>query len=70
MTKRHDAVLSQLLKSVKKSDKKVFSNPQVPNFDSDLRPDIPLVDNRNKVATPINVTIDFENAITVKNAFE
>uniref|UniRef100_A0A7E4W2D5 Reverse transcriptase n=1 Tax=Panagrellus redivivus TaxID=6233 RepID=A0A7E4W2D5_PANRE len=62
MTNRHNAVLSRLQKPMKKGrDVRILTNQPVPKCDSNLRPDIVLINDTSKILTIIDVTISFEN---------
>uniref|UniRef100_A0A7E4VI97 Reverse transcriptase domain-containing protein n=1 Tax=Panagrellus redivivus TaxID=6233 RepID=A0A7E4VI97_PANRE len=60
--KRHNAVLNRLQKPMKKGrEVRVLSNQPIPECDSNLRPDIVLINDTSKLLTIIDVTIPFEN---------
>uniref|UniRef100_A0A7E4ZWS2 glucuronosyltransferase n=1 Tax=Panagrellus redivivus TaxID=6233 RepID=A0A7E4ZWS2_PANRE len=64
MTNCYNAVLSRLQKPMKKGrEVRVLSNQPVPECDSNLRPDIVLINDTAKLLTIIDVTIPFENGL-------
>uniref|UniRef100_A0A7E4UPS0 Restriction endonuclease subunit S n=1 Tax=Panagrellus redivivus TaxID=6233 RepID=A0A7E4UPS0_PANRE len=62
-TRRHNAVLTRLLKAIPKKSQTVYTNQATPGCDTALRPDIVIINEKNKLATIIDVAIPFEGSI-------
>uniref|UniRef100_A0A7E4ZQ48 Restriction endonuclease n=1 Tax=Panagrellus redivivus TaxID=6233 RepID=A0A7E4ZQ48_PANRE len=67
-TKRHNAVVNRLEKVLpQNSHTRILANQTVPGCDSNLRPDITVIDDKKGIATIIDVAIPFESSYS---AFE
>uniref|UniRef100_A0A7E4V2A8 Reverse transcriptase n=1 Tax=Panagrellus redivivus TaxID=6233 RepID=A0A7E4V2A8_PANRE len=62
-TKRHNAVAGRLEKVLPRNDHtSVYINQAVPGSNSDLRPDITVIDEKNRIATIIDIAIPFKSS--------
>lgn len=61
---RHNAILDVFKNANLPEDAKIFQDEQLPRYSSDplLRPDVVVVDHRNKRATIVDVTYPFESS--------
>uniref|UniRef100_A0A7E4VPB3 Reverse transcriptase n=1 Tax=Panagrellus redivivus TaxID=6233 RepID=A0A7E4VPB3_PANRE len=63
-TRRHNAVVNRLEKVLpQNSHTRILTNQTVPGCDSNLRPDITVIDDKNRIATIIDVAIPFESQL-------
>ena len=62
ITSRHDAILDRLINATKlKPTESLKKDLCVPGVASNLRPDLTIIDETNKIATIIDVCVPFEN---------
>uniref|UniRef100_A0A7E4VHN5 RNA-binding protein n=1 Tax=Panagrellus redivivus TaxID=6233 RepID=A0A7E4VHN5_PANRE len=62
-TKRHNAVAGRLEKVLPRNEHtSIYINQAVPGIDSDLRPDITVIDEKTRIATIIDIAIPFESS--------
>ncbi|XP_026465938.1 uncharacterized protein LOC113369394 [Ctenocephalides felis] len=62
ITKRHDSIVQRLITAAKKpADGALYANQPIPEYDGQERPDIVIIDNREKTAAIIDIAVPFEN---------
>ncbi|XP_026476641.1 uncharacterized protein LOC113382511 [Ctenocephalides felis] len=62
ITRRHDSIVQRLITAAKKpADGALYANQPIPEYDGQERPDIVIIDNKEKTAAIIDIAVPFEN---------